>query len=45
MSVKRLNDDEEIDQGYYHLGNAQNGDSEMTVVARTKIVWMRLPKV
>ena len=42
MSVERLNDDVETDKGFCYL-NALNacGGSEMTVVARTRIEWMR----
>ena len=42
-SLKRLNDDVENVEGFCHLRNAFNasGGSEMTVVARTKIGWMR----
>ena len=43
ISVERLNDDAETVEGFCYLGNAFNasGGSEMTVVVRTRIGWMR----
>ena len=42
-SVERLNDNEETVEGFCCLGNALNasGGFEMTVVARSRIGWMR----
>ena len=42
-SVQKLKDDVENVEGFCHLRNALNasGGSEMTVVARTRIGWMR----
>ena len=41
--LERLNDDLETVEGFCYLGNAFNasGDSEMIVIARTRIGWMR----
>ena len=43
MSAERLNDDVKTVEGFCYLGNALNasGGSELTVVARTRIGWMR----
>ena len=46
MSEERLNDDVETVKGFCFLGNALNarGGFEMTIVARTRIGWMRIQK-
>ena len=47
MSVERLNDDVDTVKELCDFGNSLNasGDSEMTVVARTRIGWMRFRDV